>query len=204
MREIVLQTKKLSKRYKNFTAVDEVDMTVYRGDIYGFIGRNGAGKTTIMKIIMGLTEASGGEFEIFSKKGAAAAAQKMRIGCLIGNSLKHGAGGLVVSVYARDNAENAADAAVQVTAPSHTETDKTSSMEHTEQKHFVAIRFENALFDTHLDINRIFDEFYTTDISRTKGNTGLGLAIAKQFTEMLGGTISASYEEGRFAVTVEL
>ncbi|MDE7210174.1 MAG: ATP-binding cassette domain-containing protein, partial [Lachnospiraceae bacterium] len=49
MREIVLQTKKLSKRYKNFTAVDEVDMTVYRGDIYGFIGRNGAGKTTIMK-----------------------------------------------------------------------------------------------------------------------------------------------------------
>ncbi len=85
MREIVLQTRNLSKRYKHFTALDSVDMTVYRGDIYGFIGRNGAGKTTIMKIITGLTEASGGEFEIFSKKGTAAAAQKKRIGCLIEN-----------------------------------------------------------------------------------------------------------------------
>lgn len=65
MREIVLQTRSLSKRYKNFTALDSVDMTVYRGDIYGFIGRNGAGKTTIMKIITGLTEASGGDYEIF-------------------------------------------------------------------------------------------------------------------------------------------
>ncbi|MDE7325696.1 MAG: ATP-binding cassette domain-containing protein [Lachnospiraceae bacterium] len=85
MREIVLQTKKLSKRYKNFTALDSVDMTVYRGDIYGFIGRNGAGKTTIMKIITGLAEASGGEFEIFSKKGAEASAEKRRMGCLIEN-----------------------------------------------------------------------------------------------------------------------
>lgn len=94
---------------------------------------------------------------------------------LIGNSLKHGAGELVVSV------EGYGDAG---------------------QKHFIAIRFENALLDSHLDLDRIFDEFYTTDISRTKGNTGLGLAIAKQFTEMLGGTISASCEGGRFAVTV--
>ena len=85
MREIVLQTKNLSKLYKNFTALDSVDMTVYRGDIYGFIGRNGAGKTTIMKIITGLTQASSGEFEIFSKKGAAVTAQKKRIGCLIEN-----------------------------------------------------------------------------------------------------------------------
>ena len=85
MREIVLQTRSLSKRYKNFTALDSVDMTVYRGDIYGFIGRNGAGKTTIMKIITGLTEASGGDYEIFSKKGTAAAAQKKRLGCLIEN-----------------------------------------------------------------------------------------------------------------------
>lgn len=85
MREIVLQTKGLSKSYQNFTALDRVDMTVYRQDIYGLIGRNGAGKTTIMKIVTGLTEKSGGEFELFAKKGAAAEKEKRRIGCLIEN-----------------------------------------------------------------------------------------------------------------------
>lgn len=68
----------------------------------------------------------------------------------------------------------------------------------------VQISFENRPADSGLDISRIFDEFYTTDISRTKGNTGLGLAIAKQFSEMLGGSISASYQEESFCVTVSL
>ena len=85
MREIVLQTKRLSKSYKNFKALDNADMTVYRGDIYGLIGRNGAGKTTAMKIVTGLTEKSGGEYEIFSKTGSAAEREKRRIGCLIEN-----------------------------------------------------------------------------------------------------------------------
>ena len=85
MREIVLQTTKLCKNYRNFAALDHVDMTVYRGDIYGLIGRNGAGKTTAMKIITGLADKSGGEFEIFQKKGAEAAGEKRRIGCLIEN-----------------------------------------------------------------------------------------------------------------------
>lgn len=42
MREIVLNAKGLTKQYKAFTALDNVDMTVYQGDIYGLIGRNGA------------------------------------------------------------------------------------------------------------------------------------------------------------------
>jgi ABC-2 type transport system ATP-binding protein len=85
MRETVLQTQNLSKRYKNFTALDNANMTVYREDIYGLVGRNGAGKTTLMKIVTGLTEKSSGEFELFSKKGAAAENEKRRIGCLIEN-----------------------------------------------------------------------------------------------------------------------
>ena len=85
MREIVLQTQKLSKSYRSFSALDNVDLTVYRGDIYGLIGRNGAGKTTIMKIVTGLTEKSGGTFEIFSKKGEDVKKEKRRIGCLIEN-----------------------------------------------------------------------------------------------------------------------
>lgn len=85
MREIILRTKQLCKSYKSFKALDNVDMTVYREDIYGLIGRNGAGKTTIMKLVTGLTEKSGGEYEIFGKAGAAADREKRRIGCLIEN-----------------------------------------------------------------------------------------------------------------------
>lgn len=85
MRETALQTNQLTKRYKKFTALDHADMTVCRGDIYGLIGRNGAGKTTMMKIVSGLTDASGGSFSIFGKTGAAAALEKKRIGCLIEN-----------------------------------------------------------------------------------------------------------------------
>lgn len=85
MREIVLQTHKLTKRYRAFTALDGVDMTVYNGDIYGLIGRNGAGKTTIMKIITGLSDKSGGDFELFSARGDNLKNEKRRIGCLIEN-----------------------------------------------------------------------------------------------------------------------
>lgn len=85
MREIALKTEKLSKRYKDFSALCDIDMTVFSGDIYGFIGRNGAGKTTAMKIFTGLTEKSDGEFEIFGKRGADAEREKKRIGCLIEN-----------------------------------------------------------------------------------------------------------------------
>ena len=67
----------------------------------------------------------------------------------------------------------------------------------------ISICLENELHDSHMDINRIFDEFYTTDISRTKGNTGLGLAIAKQFIEILGGSISAEYSENIFSLIIK-
>ena len=67
MREIVLQTKQLTKCYRNFTALDHADMTVYREDIYGLIGRNGAGKTTMMKLVTGLTEPTNGEYSLFGK-----------------------------------------------------------------------------------------------------------------------------------------
>ena len=85
MREIILQTKQLTKRYKNFTALDRADMTVYRGDIYGLIGCNGAGKTTMMKLVTGLTEPTDGEYTVFGKPGISAGTERDRIGCLIEN-----------------------------------------------------------------------------------------------------------------------
>ena len=66
----------------------------------------------------------------------------------------------------------------------------------------IQITFKNELYNTDIDMNHIFDEFYTTDISRTKGNTGLGLAIVKQFAEMLGGTVSADLLDGMLSLTV--
>lgn len=67
----------------------------------------------------------------------------------------------------------------------------------------ISILFWNKLFDADLDVSRLFEEFYTTDISRTKGNTGLGLAIAKQFTNLLGGDITAEKDGDilRFNIT---
>lgn len=59
----------------------------------------------------------------------------------------------------------------------------------------LTILFQNKLLYSELDVDKIFDEFYTIDISRTRGNTGLGLAIAKEFVEQLGGHISAQKKQ---------
>lgn len=62
MRETVIHTERLTKRFGNFTAVDHISFDVGRGEIFGFLGANGAGKTTAMRMLCGLsrpTEGSG-------------------------------------------------------------------------------------------------------------------------------------------------
>ena len=68
----------------------------------------------------------------------------------------------------------------------------------------VKIIFSNELLDNDIDIDRIFDEFYTVDISRTKEGTGLGLAIAKEFTKQLNGNIYAKKINGQLKIIIEL
>lgn len=63
----VIQTMGLSKRFKNNWAVDHLDLQVEQGDIYGFIGRNGAGKSTTLKRLCGLARPTLGEALIFGK-----------------------------------------------------------------------------------------------------------------------------------------
>lgn len=63
----VIETKRLTKIYGEQTAVNAVDLHVKKGRIYGLLGRNGAGKTTIMKMILGLTTITSGEVEVFGK-----------------------------------------------------------------------------------------------------------------------------------------
>lgn len=79
--EYVLRTKSLTKKFGSKIAVNAVDMNVARGDIYGFIGRNGAGKTTAMKLILGLLNATEGEIELFG--GEPLEKARGRIGSLI-------------------------------------------------------------------------------------------------------------------------
>lgn len=85
MKEVALKTNGLTKEYGKFKALDGANMTVYRGDIYGLIGRNGAGKTTIMKTVTGLTNPTSGSYEIFGTDGKDIGKEKRRLGCLIEN-----------------------------------------------------------------------------------------------------------------------
>ncbi|MCI9016637.1 MAG: ATP-binding cassette domain-containing protein [Clostridia bacterium] len=83
MKEIILKTDNLTKKYKNFIALDNVNIEIRKGDIYGIIGRNGAGKTTLMKIITTLASKTDGEFYLFNHKDTDLKETKRRIGSLI-------------------------------------------------------------------------------------------------------------------------
>lgn len=83
MKEIILKTDNLTKKYKNFIALDNVNIEIRKGDIYGIIGRNGAGKTTLMKIITTLASKTDGEFYLFNHKDNDLKETKRRIGSLI-------------------------------------------------------------------------------------------------------------------------
>lgn len=67
MNDFVIETKQLTKIYGKQTVVSNVSLHVKRGRIYGLLGRNGAGKTTIMKMILGLTPITSGQVDVFGK-----------------------------------------------------------------------------------------------------------------------------------------
>lgn len=81
--EILLKTRNLTKQFGRHKAVDSVDMHIKKGAIYGFIGRNGAGKTTCLKMIAGLSRPTYGEIEMFGYKGKDLQKVRSRVGCLI-------------------------------------------------------------------------------------------------------------------------
>lgn len=79
--EYALKTHGITKIYGNHAAVDHVTMHVKRGDIYGFIGKNGAGKTTFMRIVAGLAAPASGDMELFGSTDLEK--QRQRLGTLI-------------------------------------------------------------------------------------------------------------------------
>ena len=62
--EAVIRTEKLTKRFGTFTAVDHISFEVEPGEIFGFLGANGAGKTTAMRMLCGLSVPTSGEARV--------------------------------------------------------------------------------------------------------------------------------------------
>jgi len=62
--EVVIKTEKLTKKFGDFIAANELTFEVHRGEIFGFLGANGAGKTTAMRMLCGLSIPSSGSATI--------------------------------------------------------------------------------------------------------------------------------------------
>ena len=95
----VIETHGLTKRYRRKLAVDNLDMTVAAGDIYGFVGKNGSGKSTTMKMVAGLARPTKGEVVLFGDPAGGGATPQgfSRVGALIESP------GVLASLTARDN-----------------------------------------------------------------------------------------------------
>jgi ABC-2 type transport system ATP-binding protein len=68
----VIETEKLTKKFGNFTAVDHITFSIKKGEIFGFLGANGAGKTTAMRMLCGLSKPTSGsgsvaQFDIYKE-----------------------------------------------------------------------------------------------------------------------------------------
>lgn len=94
--KLAVETLALTKVYKGKAAVDHLHMKVREGAIYGFIGRNGAGKSTTLKMLCGLAKPTEGEIRLFGKPAGDTYVSK-RLGCLIEST------GLYPNMTARQN-----------------------------------------------------------------------------------------------------
>ena len=83
--EYILETMDLTKVYGQKEAAKDVNLHIREGQIYGLIGRNGAGKTTIMRMISGLSKPTRGSYSLFGKTGLAMQKMLKDVGVLIEN-----------------------------------------------------------------------------------------------------------------------
>lgn len=66
MTSSIIKTEALTKKFGDFTAVDHISFEVYKGEIFGFLGANGAGKTTAIKMLSGLIKPTGGTASVLN------------------------------------------------------------------------------------------------------------------------------------------
>ena len=82
MTKFICETKNLSKKYKDFYALKNVNLTIPKGEIYGLVGENGAGKTTLIRLLTGLNFKSEGEIILFGHNDNLQY-ERSKIGCTI-------------------------------------------------------------------------------------------------------------------------
>jgi ABC-2 type transport system ATP-binding protein len=84
MLDAIIEAHGLSKRYGAIAALDDVSLSVRQGDIYGLVGRNGAGKTTFFKCLLGLARPSAGSIRLFGRDDLAGlSAMRRQVGFLV-------------------------------------------------------------------------------------------------------------------------
>ena len=81
--DYIMETDGLTKIYGSKAAADNINIHIRAGEIYGLIGRNGAGKTTIMRMLSGLSSPTKGTFTLFGKTGSQARREMKNVGVLI-------------------------------------------------------------------------------------------------------------------------
>jgi ABC-2 type transport system ATP-binding protein len=83
MNQTIVKTSHLSKKYGERYAVEDVNLEIKRGQIYGLIGQNGAGKTTFIRLLTGLIAPTDGEIELFGQHGADLGQARARVGSIV-------------------------------------------------------------------------------------------------------------------------
>lgn len=100
MKDAILRTIDLTKKYKDQIALDHVNLDVRKGDIYGFIGQNGAGKSTLLRVATALARPTSGAVSLFGESSEAGLIEaRKRVGAIIESPT------LYPDMTARDNLE---------------------------------------------------------------------------------------------------
>lgn len=83
MSKYVFEARNIMKKYRQTVALDNVSMQVQEGDIYGFIGENGAGKTTMIRLLTGLAKPTQGEIFLFDRQNKDLQRERKKIGGIV-------------------------------------------------------------------------------------------------------------------------